>query len=210
MDQQQPGQPAGGAQPQYSPDGRWWWDGRQWVAVQQQAPVPGGPGGPGGPGPKRPTRWPWFVGGAIALAVLIGVCSVAVSPRTSPSTKTADTGAAATSQTDAATPTPATATPPPTAPPAPRVLLDLSGSGIKNSVEFDAPDHWKLAYNFDCSSFGSRGNFAVYVWEGSAPVDVPVNELDAKGQSTTDVYHGGKVHLQMNSECSWHVTATTV
>ena len=26
--------PNTGAQPQYSPDGRWWWDGRQWLPTQ--------------------------------------------------------------------------------------------------------------------------------------------------------------------------------
>lgn len=26
------------APPQYSPDGRWWWTGQQWVAVQPQQP----------------------------------------------------------------------------------------------------------------------------------------------------------------------------
>jgi hypothetical protein len=32
-------QPGRQAEPQYSPDGRWWWDGQQWVAVEQPAPV---------------------------------------------------------------------------------------------------------------------------------------------------------------------------
>jgi hypothetical protein len=27
------------APPQYSPDGRWWWDGGKWVATAQPAPV---------------------------------------------------------------------------------------------------------------------------------------------------------------------------
>jgi hypothetical protein len=27
--------------PQYSPDGRWWWNGQQWVAVQAQQPYVG-------------------------------------------------------------------------------------------------------------------------------------------------------------------------
>jgi hypothetical protein len=89
------------------------------------------------------------------------------------------------------------------------VLLDLSGNGIKNSPEFDAPTHWKLHYTFDCSAFpGAQGNFIVAVYQGSDPVDIPVNELAAKGDSTSDVYHSGKLHLQMNSECPWRVTAT--
>ena len=32
----QPGQQQGKAPPQYSPDGRWWWDGQQWTLVDQE------------------------------------------------------------------------------------------------------------------------------------------------------------------------------
>lgn len=46
---------------QYSPDGRWWWDGRQWVPV-------------GGPPPPRPRSgvpgWLWAVG-ALAIVVVL-------------------------------------------------------------------------------------------------------------------------------------------
>jgi len=34
---EQAGQQQGKAPPQYSPDGRWWWDGQQWTPVQQTA-----------------------------------------------------------------------------------------------------------------------------------------------------------------------------
>jgi len=52
-------------------------------------------------------------------------------------------------------------------------------------------------------------DFPAYVGGSNAPVDVPVGELGGAGDSTSDVYHGGHVHLEMNSECSWHVTAPT-
>jgi hypothetical protein len=62
MTEQQPG-PAQAGPPQYSPDGRWWWDGGRWVAA---------------PPPARPRRrWPWIAGGAAALVVLLGLCSMA-------------------------------------------------------------------------------------------------------------------------------------
>ncbi len=71
---QQPGQQQGAAAPQYSPDGRYWWDGHQWVPVQQPA---GGP--PGTTPPRRRRRWPWVVGiGTVVLVVLLGVCTAAV------------------------------------------------------------------------------------------------------------------------------------
>jgi hypothetical protein len=95
---EQPGQQT---QTQYSPDGKWWWNGAQWVAVAAPGAGPSGPGGP----PRRRRRWPWFAGGAAVLVVLIGVCSVAAS---SSAPKTARPAAAATA---VATPTakPATA-----------------------------------------------------------------------------------------------------
>ncbi len=37
---EQPGQQQGKAPPQYSPDGRWWWDGQQWTPVQQAPAQP--------------------------------------------------------------------------------------------------------------------------------------------------------------------------
>jgi hypothetical protein len=209
MDQQQPGQ-TGSATPQYSPDGKWWWDRQKWVAVQQ-APSAQAAGGVA-PASVRRKRGPGlWIGLAGALLVVMGICTVAVANSgngngaTTTSSRPSQPPAAAA----ATTPTPvATLKPTPTSPPAPKVLLDLTGSGIKNSGEFDAPSHWRLAYSYDCTSFGTQGNFQVFVEQGSTPVDAPVNELGMKGQSTSDVYHGGKLHLSMNSECNWHVTAT--
>ncbi len=37
MSQENP--PTTPAPPQYSQDGRWWWDGRQWISVQPQQPM---------------------------------------------------------------------------------------------------------------------------------------------------------------------------
>jgi hypothetical protein len=91
----------------------------------------------------------------------------------------------------------------------PKVLLDLTGSGIKASAPFNAPSHWKLAYTYDCSSVGGKGNFIVSVYQGDNFSDDIVNELGASGNSSTDVYTSGEVHLEIDSECSWHVTATT-
>jgi hypothetical protein len=86
-------------------------------------------------------------------------------------------------------------------------LLAVSGSGTKTSGEFTTSrDKFQINYNFNCSSFGSQGNFQIYVYEGSALVDVAVNDLAASGADTTFEYQGaGTFHLQMNSECTWTV-----
>lgn len=92
--------------------------------------------------------------------------------------------------------------------PSPRVLVDLTGSGIKNSAPFNAPSQWTLTYSYDCSSFGDSGNFIVSLYQGNSPVDVLVNELSLKGSASTTAYDGGNnMHLEIISECSWHVKA---
>jgi hypothetical protein len=194
-----------------SPDGQWQWNGSQWVPAQQVTPAPGGPAAPRS---RRKRRWPWFAGGAGLLVLGMAVCSAAVSNSGSGSGTQANrtTATTAASEPAAAAPQPATpkpATPKPAAPAESAVLLDLSGSGIKNSSEFSAPSHWKLNYTYDCANFGGQGNFQVYVMEGDSTAGIPVNELGANGSSSSDVYHSGKVHLEMNSECNWHVTAST-
>jgi hypothetical protein len=88
-------------------------------------------------------------------------------------------------------------------------LLDLSGTGTKNSSPFTTTSAWTLAYNYDCAKFGAQGNFQVFIEDDAgAPVGVAVNELAAKGSSSTAQYEQGHLHLTMNSECDWHVTAT--
>jgi hypothetical protein len=57
-------QQPGGAGPQLSPDGRYWWDGRAWVPVS-------------GPAGRRGRRWPWFTLGAAAMLLAVGVCAAA-------------------------------------------------------------------------------------------------------------------------------------
>ena len=65
--------------PQYSPDGNWWWNGREWIpttGASSRPPLPGA----ASPGPRRRSRWPWLTGGLLALIVLTGVFVAAVAP----------------------------------------------------------------------------------------------------------------------------------
>jgi hypothetical protein len=88
------------------------------------------------------------------------------------------------------------------------VLLEQSGSGIKSTKTFTAPDGFTLEYQYDCSSFGSKGNFMVDVAQGSDDLDVAVNELGKSGSDSTEIYDGGSnLHLEINSECDWTVRA---
>jgi hypothetical protein len=60
----------------FSPDGKWWWDGQRWQPVEQ-APQPA-PRPPGPPPSKRRKRWPWVLGGVVVLLVLFSVCIAAI------------------------------------------------------------------------------------------------------------------------------------
>ena len=96
-------------------------------------------------------------------------------------------------------------------PAAEKVLLSESGSGIKKTERFQTNGPWHLKYSYDCTGqLGGQGNFIVSEYSGgdSIPSDVLVNELDSQGQSTTPVYDPGQHYLDVNSECSWHVTVT--
>jgi hypothetical protein len=95
----------------------------------------------------------------------------------------------------------------PAAPPKPHVLIDVEGSGIKTTQRFVAPDEWALAWTYDCSNFGSSGNFVISV-EGDS-TDVAANQLGQSGHDVSYEHSGGNVYLEINSECAWHVRAVS-
>lgn len=86
-------------------------------------------------------------------------------------------------------------------------LLDTSGNGIQTTQKFTTTGDWTLNYTFDCSNFGFKGNFQVYVYDDSgSPVDVAANDLGMSGGNTEYEHTAGTYYLEINSECSWHVT----
>lgn len=187
---------------QYSPDGRWWWDGTEWKPVPEKK--------------KRGHGVLWAVlgggGGGLAL-ILIIVIAVAASPGGQPTkTHKSQPVASAPSPTATPAPTPTPTAKPKPAPAAPRVILaPMSGNGTANTGTFSAPNHWKLVYSYDCSSLGSSGNFQVFLYKGDDLVNILANELgDGVTNKSVDQYTGGSgLHLEVNSECSWTIGATT-
>jgi hypothetical protein len=90
------------------------------------------------------------------------------------------------------------------------VLLQLKGSGTKSTQTFTAPSNWTLDYTYDCSSFSNgKGNFQVYVFnaDGSMSSASGVNQLGSSGSDTEYYHQGGSLYLEVNSECSWTITA---
>lgn len=67
-----------------------------------------------------------------------------------------------------------------------------------------------VTYTFNCSNFGSEGNFQIYFYGANlfGIPDILANDLAKKGGDTTTEYLNGATgpfHLEMNSECKWTV-----
>jgi len=94
-----------------------------------------------------------------------------------------------------------------TAPAAPNVLLDKTGSGTSKTAIFITPSEWEIDYSFDCTGFGYKGNFQIYVYDGTGALkDIQANALALKGSDVIYEHNlSGPYYLQMNSECDWHV-----
>jgi hypothetical protein len=95
-----------------------------------------------------------------------------------------------------------------TPPATPQVLLDITGSGTKQTEKFTTSGDWKLTYTYDCSKTGTTGNFVVYTYndDGSlSSADTPVNQLGTGSSDTESYYNAGTFYLSFISECNWHV-----
>ncbi len=168
-------------------------------------------------------RW-WFWVIVVLVLVVIGESGNSNPPaqtaETAPTTQAAQTETASAPTQAAVAPTkqaapvktasaPTPAPAPAPAPHVPQVLLQVSGSGSKSTQTFMAPSTWTLDYSYDCSSFGSQGNFQIFIFNGSGamvPLSGP-NQLGMSGSDTEYYHSGGQLYLEINSECSWTVTA---
>ncbi len=126
---------------------------------------------------------------------------------------TTTTSPPTTTTTTAPAPPPTTTTAPPpttTAAPAPATLFTQSGSGIGDTAQFTVTrSSWQLQWSYDCSSFGSSGNFIVTVngyGGASGTSDAGVNELGTGSSGDEHYYDSGTFNLSVNSECNWTVT----
>lgn len=98
----------------------------------------------------------------------------------------------------------------PAAEPAPKVVLTTKGNGIKSTKTFHVSGDWDLEYTYDCrDTLGDMGNFQV--WNDDTGMgDIYVNELGAKGDDVTHQHTGGKLALQVNSQCRWTLKVVDV
>lgn len=97
-----------------------------------------------------------------------------------------------------------------------RILLELSGNGVKESNTFTASgDSAALTYTFDCTSHGSAGRFALAFDDRTGlPLDTVNYTHAASGKSDQDsetIYLANTAapyHLAIDSDCAWSVAVT--
>jgi hypothetical protein len=147
---------------------------------------------------------------AVSVAMFVTACgSTAGTSSDSSATANAATSLPSATSSGTATPTPAVSptravTPAPT-PASPQTLLNQQGSGTASTASFSTPKNWDLGWSYDCSSFGSSGNFEVDVQGNLGPVGV--NQMGTSGSGTEYYHQGGSYYLEVDSECSWQITA---
>lgn len=151
-------------------------------------------------------RWWFWLGVVVVLFIGIGASgggSSKPSVSVPASAETGSTVAAPVQKTAVA------ATPAPT-PAVPQTLLKVSGSGTKSTQKFTASGDWDLNWSYDCSNFGYKGNFQVFVYNGDGSMSFSNSGVNQLGMSGADVEHyhsGGTFYLTVNSECSWKIEA---
>ncbi len=140
----------------------------------------------------------------LVLGIAAGIAQSAKS-QTSSHLKAAGTPGVAAQANPGTTPAQGARTAKPVAKPKPGVLATFSGTGIENTGRFTVGGTWKLDWRYDCSAFGSSGNFIVN--EDASPAGaVQVNELGHEGHGATFGYSDAGTHfLSVDSECSWSV-----
>jgi hypothetical protein len=91
----------------------------------------------------------------------------------------------------------------------------MSGNGIQNSAPFlVSASPVTATYTYDCSGFGTAGNFIADMLSGNqsdlgSDDQSIANALGMSGSATTTLYPantGSDYHLSVNSECDWTVT----
>ena len=77
-----------------------------------------------------------------------------------------------------------------------------------STPDFSQSGQWLMDWSYNCSSYGSQGNFAVEVNQpaGSSIVDIGPNELGNSGSGVDYYYDTGQFNLSVDSECDWSIT----
>ena len=92
------------------------------------------------------------------------------------------------------------------------VGFSSAGTGDSgDTAQFHVSSAWTMAWTYDCSAFGSEGNFSVNITQppGDLTSDIGPNELGTGGSGTDSYADTGSFSLDIDSECSWTITVTS-
>jgi Protein of unknown function (DUF2510) len=100
-------------------------------------------------------------------------------------------------------------------------IFTQSGSGTATTATFKVPNNWDFAWSYDCSNWGSSGNFITENWDyngavsgngngGATDLDNQgVSQLGPGGQGVEHYHSGGNTkYMKVTSECNWTLTVT--
>ena len=87
---------------------------------------------------------------------------------------------------------------------------DRSGVRGQTPQFTETGNSWTLSWSYNCSGFGSTGNFGVSVNQPSGDLysDPGPNELGMGGSGTDHYFDTGVFSLSVISECSWSITVS--
>jgi hypothetical protein len=91
---------------------------------------------------------------------------------------------------------------------APVSYFSQSLSGTRHTRSFTTPGRWRLTFNYNCSTLGHKGSFAL-VLHPSGRSAVKVTSQQGLGGGGTHVYQGGTYYLSADTPCTWTVRATS-
>ncbi|MGC8466534.1 MAG: hypothetical protein ACP5O0_11525, partial [Acidimicrobiales bacterium] len=77
--------------------------------------------------------------------------------------------------------------------------------------QFTESGNWQMAWSYNCSNFGSSGNFTVTVNQpsNSTVFDIGPNQLGMSGSGTDSYTDTGTFSLSVSSECNWSISVSS-
>ena len=90
----------------------------------------------------------------------------------------------------------------------PVTFTSTQSGDTANPQQFSVGGKWTMAWSYDCTAYGSAGNFAVSINQpaGDGALDVGPNELGMGGSGTDSYSDTGTFSLDVLSECAWSIT----
>jgi hypothetical protein len=147
-------------------------------------------------------RWSFLLATVIGLAAIVAMLGWRGFQEVASPSTTTTVPSTSIATTTTAPPTSSTSTSKPD-----RVLWEEEGTGVVRSRGFEAPDVWRIVWEFDCKNFEAFGTGGFKITGGGAfgRVDIQATTLEGSGRRT--FRQSGFGHLLVESVCDhWSVT----